>query len=207
MAHGGRLKMKQKPQLLIGGILLILGGLLTTFTTYYTAQNVVNEITTFSVEIIPWLIANLTYTLIVLSALIGGLLAILRQRIFAMILGGTALLFWIISALAWLIAQTRDGGTEFLRALKNVTIGWEGEKFTITLGGLPAFLILTVGVVLIFISKSSHPATDFGGFSGARIVQVDSTLPVVGGMKPCPECAEMIQANAIKCRFCDYRYQ
>lgn len=200
--------MKVKPQLIIGGVLLVLGGLLTTFTTYYTAQNVVDEISSFSTDVIPWLIANFTYTLIVLTALIGGLLALLRQRTFALILGGAAVLFWIISALAWLLAQNSvDGYVDFLQTLKNVTIGWEGEKFTITLGGLPSFIILIIGVVLIFIGKSSDAVPNFGGFSGAQIVQVDSSAPVTGGMKSCPECAEMIQANAIKCRFCDFRYE
>ena len=199
--------MKVKPQLIIGGVLLVLGGLLTTFTTYYTAQNVVDEISSFSTDVIPWLIANFTYTLIVLTALIGGLLALLRQRTFALILGGAAVLFWIISALAWMIAQLSDGSIEFLQALKNVTIGWEGERFTITLGGLPALIVLAVGVVLIFLGNSSHALPGLGGFQGAQIVQVDSSAPVAGGMKSCPECAEMIQVKAIKCRFCNYRYE
>ena len=199
--------MKVKPQLIIGGVLLILGGLLTTFTTYYTVQNVVDEISNFYSGVIPWLIANFTYTLIVICALIGGVLALLRQRTFALIMGGAAVLFWIISTLAWLIAQVKDGTASFLQALKNVTIGWEGERFTITLGGLPTFVILILAVVLIFVGKNSSVAPNFGGFDGAQIAQVENLTPITGAMKACPECAEMIQANAIKCRFCNYRYE
>jgi hypothetical protein len=75
---------------------------------------------------------------------------------------------------------------------------------------------LLIAAILIFTGRKPALVDQFAGrnyYQANQMYQQPQAMPAMPtapqqpGMKSCPECAEMIQANAVKCRFCNYRYQ
>ena len=208
--------MKLRPQTIIGGVLLILAGLLSASLAFDTIGNtfdLLNELAFDSV--ILYFIANALYSPITLTAIVGAVFAFLNRGKIAMILSAATTLLWFISAITWIIAQVSIS-IPFGEALRNVTVGWKADGILGTFAALPTFITLLIAAILIFTGRKPVLADQFAGrnyYQANQMYQQPQAMPAMPaapqqpGMKSCPECAELIQANAVKCRFCNYRYQ
>ena len=208
--------MKLRPQTIIGGVLLILAVLFSAQLAFQTIQNtfdLLNEITFDST--ILFLIGNASYTPITLTALIGAVFALLNRGKIALLLSSAGALFWFISSASWIIGGI-SLGVPAATSIRNVTLGWPGDGFLGSLSALPTFITLLIAAILIFAGRKPALVDQFAGknyYQAHQMYQQPQAMPAMPtapqqpGMKSCPECAEMIQANAVKCRFCNYRYQ
>jgi hypothetical protein len=208
--------MRTRPQTIIAGVLLIVAALFSAQLSFDTIGNtfgLINEIT-FDASIF-YLIANGSYAPIALTAVVAAIFAFLNRGKIAMIISGAATLLWFLSAITWVIGQSTVS-VSLGEAIRNVTLGWKGDGFLGTLSALPTFIALAIASVLIFMGRKPtladqvasrnyyHPSQ---GYQPPQAMPAMPSMPQQAGMKSCPECAEMIQANAIKCRFCNYRFQ
>lgn len=209
--------MKLRPQAIIGGVLLLVAELFAGKMTYYAFKNSWYFITNFYPEDIGWLLANVVYSFIAILGIIAAILAFSNKAKVAAFLALGAALAWVLSAFIWILAQLGQEGSYYIgTAIRSVTLGWYGAELWVKLGALPTFIALMIGVVLVFMGRKPALADQFAGknyYQANQSYQQPQSIPAMPaapqqvGMKACPECAEMIQANAVKCRFCNYRYQ
>jgi hypothetical protein len=209
--------MKTRPQTIIGGVLLLLAVLLAGNMSYYSFDNAWYFLSNFNLEDIGWLFANVFFSLISILAILGAIFAFVNKGKVSAFLASGAALSWLIAAFIWILAQIDQEGSYFLgRAIQNVTLGWSESEPWVKLSALPTLIVLVLASVLIFMGRKQtlsdqvasrnyyHPSQ---GYQPPQAMPTMPAAPQPVGMKACPECAEMIQANAVKCRFCNYRYQ
>ena len=209
--------MKMRSQTIIGGVLLVIAQLFAGKMSYYSFKNSWYFITSFYAEDIGWLLANVVYSSISILGILAAIFAFTNKGKISAFLGLGSGLAWLLSAIIWVLAQINQEGTWYIgTAIRSVTFGWIEAETWVKLGALPTFITLLIGVILVFMGRKPTLADQFAGrnyyqatpsYQPPQAMSAMPAMPQQGGMKACPECAEMIQANALKCRFCNYRYQ
>ena len=146
--------MKVRPQIIAGGALLIFAVILSGKMTYYTIDYSLMELTSFNGENIEWLLPNVFFSLIVFFSISSAILAFINNGKVSVLLALGAVFFWFVAAVFWVFAQIMESGSSYLgTAIRNVTLGWQGDEAWVNLAALPTLITLVSALSLIFIGK------------------------------------------------------
>jgi hypothetical protein len=174
-----------------------------------------------SAQQFTWVTADFLFVFVPIMAVIAGLLALLGKRKGALILAGISFATMFFASCLTLLSYYFGEiffSLGIVTSFEQAFLGHYSEYFRVSNAGnqwfsyAPVSILLIISSVLLYARGQSKVAlrTPFS-FQLPASTQVPTTqVPasqVPYGAKKCPECAELIQVDAIKCRFCNYRYR
>jgi hypothetical protein len=159
--------------------------------------------------------ALILFIIIPVSALLASILAFAGQPKKASIVSAIGILLMLASFGMSYIYFFRSEGFSIGRLddlFSRIVIGQGivengyASSSAILLSHIPVLLLLGISAALLY-SKSSSTKPSEAPYAFQPPVSAPAPANQVPyGAKKCPECAELIQIDAIKCRFCNYRY-
>ncbi len=140
---------------------------------------------------------------LVLASAITGL-GYLRKRklLLSSYAFASAVVCWFLYSTAFVIAEMIEGYSDFFETIWEIYF-WRGEIYIFP-SGAPSPLVFGVAAVLLYMRAKQGPAPIRFQPHGANLSAMRDVQP--NGSKKCPDCAEFVKVEAMKCRFCGYRF-